>query len=86
MLDIMSKFLNMGMAIEDIVYRATWSTAQSINREDLGNLSEGSVADIVVLSVRKGSFGFIDTRGNKMAETAFYILDAITTYIRSNVD
>ncbi len=67
MLDIMSKFLNMGMAIEDIVYRATWSSAQSIKREDLGNLSEGSVADIVVLSVRKGSFGFIDTRGNKMA-------------------
>jgi dihydroorotase len=67
MLDIMSKFLNMGMAIEDIVFRATWNSAQSIKREDLGNLSEGAVADIAVLSVRKGSFGFIDTRGYRMA-------------------
>lgn len=67
MLDIMSKFLIMGMAIEDIVFRATWNSALSIKREDLGNLSEGAVADIAVLSVRKGSFGFIDTRGNRMA-------------------
>lgn len=67
MLDIMSKFLNMGMALEDIVYRATWNSALSIKREDLGNLSEGAVADIAVLSVREGSFGFIDTRGNKMS-------------------
>ena len=66
MLDIMSKFLNMGMSIEDIIYRATWNSALSIKREDLGNLSEGAVADLVVLSERKGDFGFIDTRGNKM--------------------
>jgi dihydroorotase len=67
MLDIMSKFLNMGMTIEDVVFRATWNSAQSIKREDLGHLSEGAVADIAVMGVRKGSFGFIDTRGNKMA-------------------
>ena len=67
MLDIMSKYLNMGMAIEDIVFRATWNSATSIKREDLGQLSEGAVADIAVLSIKKGSFGFIDTGGNKMA-------------------
>ena len=67
MLDIMSKYLNMGMAIEDIVFRATWNSATSIKREDLGHLSEGAVADIAVLSIRKGSFGFIDAGGNKMA-------------------
>jgi dihydroorotase len=67
MLDIMSKFLNMGMALDDIVYRATWNSALSIKREDLGNLSEGAVADIAVLSIIEGSFGFIDTRGNKMS-------------------
>ena len=67
MLDIMSKYLNMGMNIEDIVFRATWNSATSIKREDLGHLSEGTVADIAVLSVREGSFGFIDAAGNKMA-------------------
>jgi dihydroorotase len=56
----------MGMAVEDIIFRATWNSARSIQREDLGNLSEGTVADIAVLSIRKGNFGFIDTRGNKM--------------------
>jgi dihydroorotase len=67
MLDIMSKFLIMGMDIEDIIFRATWNSARSIKREDLGHLSEGSVADLAVLSIKEGSFGFIDTRGNKMA-------------------
>ena len=67
MLDIMSKYLNMGMTIEDIVFRATWNSATSIKREDLGQLSKGAVADIAVLSVRKGSFGFIDAAGNKMS-------------------
>ena len=66
MLDIMSKFLNMGMDLEDIVSRATWSSALSIKREDLGNLSEGAVADVVVLSLREGEFGFIDTKRNKL--------------------
>jgi dihydroorotase len=66
MLDIMSKFLNMGMDIEDIIFRATWNSAISIKRDDLGNLSEGAEADIAILSIRKGNFGFIDTAGNKL--------------------
>jgi len=67
MLNIMSKYLNLGMALEDVIFRGTWSTAQSIQRNDLGHLSEGAVADIVVLNVRTGNFGFIDARGNKIA-------------------
>ncbi|MBR9999169.1 MAG: amidohydrolase/deacetylase family metallohydrolase [Cyclobacteriaceae bacterium] len=66
MLDIMSKFLNLGMAFEDIIFRATWNTANSINRTDLGHLSEGAVADIAVLNIKKGKFGFIDTRKQVM--------------------
>ncbi|MEN8227741.1 MAG: amidohydrolase/deacetylase family metallohydrolase [Bacteroidota bacterium] len=67
MLDIMSKYLNMGMSIEDIIFRATWNSALSIKREELGHLSEGAVADIAVLGLREGSFGFIDAAGNRMA-------------------
>ena len=66
MLDIMSKYLNMGMALEDIIFSATWNTANSIKHEDLGHLSKGAVADIAVLSIKKGKFGFIDAGGNKM--------------------
>jgi dihydroorotase len=67
MLDIMSKYLNMGMSLEDIVYRATWNTAASIKREDLGHLNKGVVADIAVLSIKKGNYGFIDAAGFKMS-------------------
>jgi dihydroorotase len=67
MLDIMSKYLNMGMNLEDIIFRATLNSASSILRDDLGHLSEGAEADIAVLSIRKGSFGFIDAKGDKMA-------------------
>jgi dihydroorotase len=66
MLDIMSKFLNMGMTPQDIIFRATWNSAGSVNRPDLGNLSEGADADIAVLNIRKGTFGFVDASGAKM--------------------
>ncbi len=64
--NVMSKFLNMGMSMQEIVMATTWKSAQVINREDLGNLDKGSVADITVLNVREGDFGFIDTQGYRM--------------------
>lgn len=66
MLNIMSKYLNMGMPVKDIILRATWNAATSIKRNDLGNLSEGAVADIAVLSLLTGNFGFVDAGGNKI--------------------
>jgi dihydroorotase len=66
MLNVMSKYLAMGMTKEDIIVRATWYPAKSIRREDLGQLSEGAVADIAVLSLRKGNFGFMDAGGNRI--------------------
>jgi len=66
MLNVMSKYLNMGMSIPDIIARGSWNAAKSIKREDLGNLSVGSVADIAVLSVNTGKFGFVDSGNNKI--------------------
>lgn len=66
MLNVMSKYLAMGMKMEDIILRATWVPAQSVKREDLGHLSPGAVADIAVWSIRKGNFGFVDAGGNKI--------------------
>jgi len=66
MLNIMSKYMAVGMSIEDVVTRATWNAATSIKRQDLGNLGEGSVADIAVLSVQNGKFGFVDAAGNRL--------------------
>ena len=66
MLNVMSKYLAMGMTKEDVLVRATWYPAKSIMREDLGHISEGAVADIAVLSLRNGNFGFIDAGGNRI--------------------
>ncbi len=66
MLNVMSKYLAMGMTKEDVILRATWYPAKSIKREDLGQLSEGAAADLTILNVRKGNFGFTDAGGNKI--------------------
>ncbi len=66
MLDIMSKYLNMGMTVQDIIFRATWNSANSIKRPDLGQLSEGADADIALLRIMTGNFGFVDTSGARM--------------------
>ena len=66
MLNVMSKFLNMGMPLEEVLLRGSWKPAQSIKREDLGNLDVGAVADIALLGVETGDFGFVDAGGNRI--------------------
>lgn len=66
MLNIMSKYLNMGMKTEDILERASWGAANAIKRTDLGNLSPGADADIAVIKVLDGKFGFLDAAGFKL--------------------
>ncbi|MCM4172693.1 amidohydrolase/deacetylase family metallohydrolase [Arenibacter sp. TNZ] len=65
-LNIMSKFINMGMPVNQVIEGATWNPAQYIKRTDLGHLSVGAVADLTILNLRKGNFGFIDTQGKRM--------------------
>ena len=69
MLNSMSKFLNMGMTLQDVVLRGSWAPAISIKRDDLGNLSKGAVADVAILGIRKGKFGFMDCGGYKIEGT-----------------
>jgi len=69
MLNVMSKFLNMGMSLEEVVKRSTLHPANQMKRPDLGHLSEGAEADLAVLRVRKGEFGFVDIYGARMSGT-----------------
>ena len=66
MLNVMSKYLTIGMSIPDIIASGSWKPAKSIKREDLGNLSVGSVADIAVLSILNGKYGYVDSGGNRI--------------------
>lgn len=66
MLNVMSKYLAMGMSLDDVILRATWLPAKAIRREDLGHLSPGAPADVAIWGIRKGKFGFVDAGGNKI--------------------
>ena len=58
--NVMSKFLAMGVPLQDVILRSTLNPANEIHRPDLGTLSVGKDADIAVLDLMKGQFGYID--------------------------
>jgi dihydroorotase len=68
-LNVLSIFLALGMDIPAVIKGSTWAPAQAIHREELGNLSEGVGADVAILSVRTGKFGFRDIEGNRQSGT-----------------
>lgn len=69
MMSVMSKFLNMGMPLKEVIKASTWNSAQAVKKEMLGNLSEGAPADVTIFDLRKGNFGFYDYTGIKQKGT-----------------
>lgn len=67
MMTTMSKFLNLGLSIEQLVERTTTGAARAISHPELGTLSEGAVADIALLAIERGSFGFLDAAHTRLA-------------------
>ena len=68
-LNVMSKFLNMGLTLHEVIAKSTWAPAQYIKRAELGHLTVGAEADLTVLDLLEGEFGFIDVRGYRMDGT-----------------
>jgi dihydroorotase len=66
MLSVMSKFHQMGMDIPAVIRAATWTPATVIKRNELGHLSAGADADVAILRVRDGDFGFYDYTGLRL--------------------
>jgi dihydroorotase len=62
----MSKYLSMGMSLQEVIYRSTVTPAREINRPELGTLSVGAEADVAVLRRLEGSFGYSDCGRAKM--------------------
>jgi len=60
MTEVISKFLAMGVPLEDLIRRSTLNPAKEIRRPELGTLSVGREADVAVLEVLHGHFGYID--------------------------
>ena len=54
------------MPLKEVLLRGSWYPAKSIHREDLGNLSVGSDADVAILGLESGKFGFVDAANNRI--------------------
>ena len=55
--------------MDQVIAMSTWNPAKEIKRTDLGHLSVGAEADVAVLRIDRGSFGFIDSAGAANAGT-----------------
>jgi dihydroorotase len=66
MLNVASKFMAIGLSLQEVVADMTAHPAHEIKHDELGNLSPGSVADVAVLSIQKGHFGFTDMVNTRM--------------------
>jgi dihydroorotase len=66
MLNVMSKFLPLGLTLDDVIARSTWNPAREIKQDGLGHLSVGAGADVAVLRLEEGRFGFVDSFGGRL--------------------
>jgi dihydroorotase len=66
MSNVMSKLMNIGLTLNEVIAMSTWNPAQIIKRTEFGHLSAGALADVALFSVDKGTFGFVDVGGNKV--------------------
>ncbi|MBO9200661.1 MULTISPECIES: amidohydrolase/deacetylase family metallohydrolase [Niastella] len=69
LLNVMSKLMSVGMDFQSVIQAVTWNPAQEIKHEELGHLSEGAIADIAILGIRTGKFGYFDYTGYKVTGT-----------------
>ncbi len=60
MVHVMSKFINMGLSLEDVIRLSTINPARQINHPELGSLTVGATADVAVLEMQHGTFYFTD--------------------------
>src|SRR6266436_4351689 len=64
--NVMSKLLNLGMTLEDVVAKATVEPAKIIGRvPGLGTLRIGAPADVAIFDLLDGPVEFVDTKNNK---------------------
>lgn len=66
LLYVASKFLAMGMPLAQVLYRVTRAPALTLSRPELGTLADGACADLAVLRVREGRFGYLDCGGARL--------------------
>jgi len=76
-LNVASKMMAIGLSVKEVVAEMTSHPAHEIKHEELGNLSVGSVADVAVLRLENGHFGFTDMVNGRVDGTKL-LVDEIT--------
>jgi dihydroorotase len=76
----LSKFLNLGISLPDVIERATSRPAAAMRRPDLGTLKPGSVADVALFRLEEGDYVFRDVqmtprRGTKRLINTLTMID-----------
>jgi dihydroorotase len=69
MANVMSKFLALGLPLDEVIGRTTWNAARAIRQDSLGHLTAGASADVAVWRIEKGTFGFVDGPGTRLSGT-----------------
>jgi dihydroorotase len=69
MLNVMGKLLTLGEPLATVIAQSTWHPAREIKQEQLGHLSPGAIADVAVLRLETGKYGYLDMFGAKLAGT-----------------
>src|ERR1700734_1697775 len=68
-LNVADKILAAGVGLQEVIVEMTSHPAHEIKHEELGNLSEGSIADVAVLRLETGKFGFTDMVNTRLDGT-----------------
>lgn len=59
---VLSKFLNLGMNLPQVIACATVNAARAVNLDDAGTLAVGQQADVALFRIDEGDFTFYDSR------------------------
>jgi len=65
----MSKFLCLGMSLNEVIRASTENAAFALKRPELGSLKPGSAGDATLLSVEDGQFDYMDVVGEQLKGT-----------------
>ena len=69
LLTTMTKFLALGMPLQQVVTAATYAPAKAMGRPELGALRPGAVGDATVLKLEQGAFDLVDSTGEHTQAT-----------------
>jgi dihydroorotase len=62
----MSKFLCMGMSLNNVIKTSTLNAGLALKRTEYGSLKVGSLGDATILTVKEGKFDYHDVTGELM--------------------